>query len=171
MLAVVTTGGRCLATAAFPTTTAGIAAAMEWADSAGAVTSWAIEGTGSYGAGLTRALLAAGHWVVEVSQPPGQKVPHNVDDDTDPPTPESTTPSLAIPPERQKQPESTRAEAIFYCNPELPGAVQEERAFSSIWGFPVEGVRSIGLRTSASVTTPSPSGPSRSMPVCRGVPA
>jgi hypothetical protein len=129
VLAVVTTGGRCLATAAFPTTTAGIAAAMEWADSAGAVTSWAIEGTGSYGAGLTRALLAAGHRVVEVSQPPGQKVPHNVEDDTDPPTPESTTSPPAVPPERQKQPGSTHAEAIFYCNPELPGAVQEERAF------------------------------------------
>lgn len=68
VLAVVTAGGLCLATAAFPTTRAGIAAAIECADSAGAVTSWAIEGTGSYG-GLDRALLAAGHRVVEVTQP------------------------------------------------------------------------------------------------------
>ncbi len=69
VLAVVTTGGRALATASFPTTTAGIAAAIHWAHSAGAVTSWAIEGTGSYGIGLTRVLLAAGHRVVEVTQP------------------------------------------------------------------------------------------------------
>lgn len=69
VLAAVTTLGRLLATTSFPTTGAGIAAAMAWAATTGTVTGWAIEGTGSYGAGLARTLLAAGHRVVEVTQP------------------------------------------------------------------------------------------------------
>jgi transposase len=69
VLAAVTTTGRRLVTASFPTTAAGIAAAINWAATIGTVTGWAIEGTGSYGAGLARTLLAAGARVVEVTQP------------------------------------------------------------------------------------------------------
>jgi transposase len=69
VLAAVTTAGRRLATASFATTAAGITAAMSWAATTGTVTGWAIEGTGSYGAGLARTLLAAGARVVEVTQP------------------------------------------------------------------------------------------------------
>ena len=69
VLAAVSTGGRLLATGSFPTTAGGISGAIGWAAASGTVTAWAIEGTGSYGAGLTRALLGAGHRVVEITQP------------------------------------------------------------------------------------------------------
>ena len=69
VLAAVTTRGALLDTAAFPTTNAGIRAAIRWAAARGAITGWGIEGTGSYGAGLTRTLLDAGHRVQEMSRP------------------------------------------------------------------------------------------------------
>ena len=40
-----------------------------WARSFGTVTAFGIEGTGSYGAGLARALREAGHHVLEVNRP------------------------------------------------------------------------------------------------------
>jgi transposase len=61
--------GRRLSTASFATTTAGIAEAMTWASKFGTITAWAVEGTGSYGAGLARTLNAAGQHVAEVSRP------------------------------------------------------------------------------------------------------
>ncbi|HEY8791054.1 MAG TPA: IS110 family transposase [Actinopolymorphaceae bacterium] len=52
-----------------PTTAAGYAQLERWAFSLGSVEVFAIEGTGSYGAGLTRFLASRGHRVVEVNRP------------------------------------------------------------------------------------------------------
>lgn len=58
-------GGE-LGVESFPTTTAGYAQLLGWLTGFGAVTKVGVEGTGSYGAGLTRHLLDAGVAVVEV---------------------------------------------------------------------------------------------------------
>src|SRR5262245_10229413 len=48
---------------------------LAWADTHSEVAerAWAIEGTGSYGRGLTRALQAAGEWVIEVDRAPRRR--------------------------------------------------------------------------------------------------
>ena len=61
-------GGR-VADAEFPTTEVGYAQLIEWLRGFGRVHAVGVEGTGSYGAGLTRALHAAGVRVVEVNRP------------------------------------------------------------------------------------------------------
>jgi transposase len=61
-------GGE-LGVRSFPTTPAGYRAAVGWLRSFGDVGLVGIEGTGSYGAGLTRHLLAEGISVVEVDRP------------------------------------------------------------------------------------------------------
>lgn len=61
--------GRHLGTATFPATTEGYGALRAWLQSFGTVARVGVEGTGSYGAGLTRDLRAAGLEVVEVNRP------------------------------------------------------------------------------------------------------
>jgi transposase len=61
--------GRLLGTRAVPATAAGSAALLAWAGRFGAVERVGIEGTGSYGAGLSRWLRARGVAVVEVERP------------------------------------------------------------------------------------------------------
>jgi transposase len=61
-------GGE-LGVKSFPTTATGYAQLLEWLAGFGAVTKVGVEGTGSYGAGLTRHLLDAGVAVVEVDRP------------------------------------------------------------------------------------------------------
>lgn len=61
--------GRRLGTRSVPTTPAGFAALLAWARDLGVVEQIGIEGTGSYGAGLTRWLRARGLTVVEVERP------------------------------------------------------------------------------------------------------
>ena len=51
----------------FASTSLGIGQVMRWAAGLGEVTAWGVEGTGSYGAGLARALLAAGRPVIDVN--------------------------------------------------------------------------------------------------------
>ncbi len=51
------------------TDAAGFKQLLEWADSFGKIIAFGIEGTGSYGAGLTSCLRRHGHKVVEVSRP------------------------------------------------------------------------------------------------------
>lgn len=58
-----------LGTATFPATTAGYQQLRAWAESFGTVLRFGIEGTGSYGAGLTRFLLEKGCEVREVNRP------------------------------------------------------------------------------------------------------
>ena len=61
----------------FTTRPAGYESVIEWADShtdAGCRV-WAIEGTGTYGRGLTRELRACGEWVIEFSFPDGPAAP------------------------------------------------------------------------------------------------
>jgi transposase len=60
--------GGLLGTKSFPTTPAGYGRLLAWLQSFGAVGVVGVEGTGSYGAGLTRHLMAAGVTVVEVDR-------------------------------------------------------------------------------------------------------
>ena len=52
-----------------PTTAGGYHDLEAWATGLGSVKAFGIEGTGSYGAGLTRDLLAKGHTVLDVTCP------------------------------------------------------------------------------------------------------
>lgn len=67
--AVIDEVGQVLATQAFPTTAEGYAALITWAQRFGRLERVGVEGTSSYGAGLTRALRAAAIAVVEVNRP------------------------------------------------------------------------------------------------------
>ena len=67
--AVVDTAGRVLASAPFPADTSGYERLGDWLGSHGSVARVGIEGTGSYGAGLTRYLNRVGVEVVEVNRP------------------------------------------------------------------------------------------------------
>ena len=60
--------GALIATSSFPTTAAGYDTLLEWAQSFGDLHRAGIECTGSYGAGLSRRLQAAGIQVIEVNQ-------------------------------------------------------------------------------------------------------
>jgi len=65
--------GRRLDVLEIPTTAAGYQELVDWADAFGEIDTVGVEGTNSYGAGLTRALLLAGVAVVEVVRPNRQK--------------------------------------------------------------------------------------------------
>ena len=67
--AVVDTAGRVLGSAPFPADKAGYEQLGDWLGSHGSVARVGIEGTGSYGAGLTRHLISIGIQVVEVNRP------------------------------------------------------------------------------------------------------
>lgn len=67
-VAAITLTGASLGDREFPTTRAGYAAAIKFLASLGQVERIGVEGTASYGAGLTRALTAAGIEVVEVTR-------------------------------------------------------------------------------------------------------
>ena len=68
-LAVITDAGKPLTDAEFPTSPAGYDDAVSWAQSFGTIQIAGVEGTSSYGAGLTRVLQAAGIKVAEISRP------------------------------------------------------------------------------------------------------
>ena len=61
--------GRVLGTQAFPATLDGFTALWAWLCGFGTVVAVGVEGTGSYGAGLTRYLVTTGVRVVEVNRP------------------------------------------------------------------------------------------------------
>ena len=61
--------GRLLDTISLPTTAAGYRALLDWAAGFGTIERVGVEGTGSYGAGLTRWLTARGIVVLEVDRP------------------------------------------------------------------------------------------------------
>jgi transposase len=64
--------GGLLGTASFPTTPAGYQQLLDWLGNFGTIGQIGVEGTSSYGAGLTRALQAAGVTVLEVDRPKRQ---------------------------------------------------------------------------------------------------
>jgi transposase len=64
--------GRRLATTSVATTPAGYAELLGWAQHLGQIEGWGIEGTGSFGAALTRFLRGHGQVVVEVNRPDRQ---------------------------------------------------------------------------------------------------
>ena len=61
--------GRVLGTEAFPATSAGYRSTHGWLASFGPVAAVGVESTGSYGAALTRFLVAQGCRVIEINQP------------------------------------------------------------------------------------------------------
>ena len=61
--------GRLLGSCGFPTDPAGNAALIGRVEQHGSITGVGVEGTGSYGAQLTRDLQRAGHHVIEVDRP------------------------------------------------------------------------------------------------------
>src|SRR5438132_2912954 len=61
--------GGILGVQSFPTSLAGYQQLLSWLDGFGEVTRVGVEGTGAYGAGLTRFLHAAGLEVIEVDRP------------------------------------------------------------------------------------------------------
>ncbi len=63
------TQGTRLAALSIPTNPKGYLELDRWSQSLGEVHAFGIEGTGSFGAGLSRSLLAQGHNVVEVTRP------------------------------------------------------------------------------------------------------
>jgi transposase len=67
--AVIGAHGAAIADAEFPTTEHGYAQLLDWLGSFGRLRSVGVEGTGSYGAGLSRHLCAQGVPVVEVNHP------------------------------------------------------------------------------------------------------
>lgn len=67
--AVIDTSETVLATSSFSTTRAGYRALIRWLRSFGDVRRVGVEGTGSYGAGITRHLADAGVEVLEVDRP------------------------------------------------------------------------------------------------------
>jgi transposase len=67
--AVVDQTGRLLSTQGFPASTRGYVALVTWAERFGPVERIGVEGTGTYGAGLTRFVRAYGLEVVEVNRP------------------------------------------------------------------------------------------------------
>jgi transposase len=67
--AVVDQTGRLLGTQGFPASTRGYVALVTWAERFGPVARVGIEGTGTFGAGLTRFVGAYGLAVVEVARP------------------------------------------------------------------------------------------------------
>jgi transposase len=67
--AVIDAGENVLATRSFPTTRAGYRALTRWLRGFGDVRRVGVEGTGSYGAGITRHLADAGVEVLEVDRP------------------------------------------------------------------------------------------------------
>jgi transposase len=68
-LAVITDTGKPLADSEFPTTPTGYDELLQWARGFGTILIAGVEGTSSYGAGLTRVLQDGGVEVVEVSRP------------------------------------------------------------------------------------------------------
>lgn len=67
-VAAVTMAGAAVGNKEFPTTRAGYTAAINYLTSLGQVERIGVEGTASYGAGFTRAVIAAGIEVVEVTR-------------------------------------------------------------------------------------------------------
>lgn len=61
--------GARLGVMSIPTTPGGYHGLEAWATGLGSVKAFGIEGTGSYGAGLSRDLLAKGHTVLDVMRP------------------------------------------------------------------------------------------------------
>lgn len=72
-VAVISTLGESLADRQFPATGAGYTELMDWIAGHGEVLRAGLEGTGSYGAGLTKRLQAAGVTVVDVIAPDKQE--------------------------------------------------------------------------------------------------
>ena len=67
--AVLDSVGGILATLTIATDTAGFKQLLDWAAGFGKIIAFGIEGTGSYGAGLTSFLRRHGHKIIEVSRP------------------------------------------------------------------------------------------------------
>nr|WP_253188923.1 transposase [Roseomonas mucosa] len=73
--------GALLGSLSIPANSRGYQALLDWARSLGPIRAFGIEGTGSYGAGLSRFLSEQGHPVLEVNRPSRQLRHHQGKDD------------------------------------------------------------------------------------------
>lgn len=69
VVAAITTLGQALGTRSIPTNAQGYRDLLQWAEELGEIEKVGIEGTGSYGADLTRLLVEEGLQVIEVNRP------------------------------------------------------------------------------------------------------
>jgi transposase len=73
--------GARLGSLSIPASSRGYQALLDWARSLGSICAFGVEGTGSYGAGLSRFLSEHGHPVLEVNRPNRQLRHHRGRDD------------------------------------------------------------------------------------------
>ncbi len=108
--AVLDTAGVLLGTEAFSTTRAGYRALVGWLRGFGDVGLVGIEGTGSYGAGITRHLSEAGIQVLEVDRPDRSDRRRRGKNDTSTPRtpPALPWPAAALAPPRPRTARSRR---------------------------------------------------------------
>jgi transposase len=102
--AVIDTDDTVLATRSFPTTRTGYRALLTWIGEYGTLVRIGVEGTGSYGAGLTRHLAKAGVTVLEVDRPDRSDRRRRAKTTTSTPStqPAQPKPTAAPPPRNRK---------------------------------------------------------------------
>jgi transposase len=109
--------GRLLGSCGFPTDPAGNAALIGWVEQHGSITRVGVEGTGSYGAQLTRDLQRAGHHVIEVDRPDRKaRRLRGKDDHLD-----AEAPALSCPAEPPPSPRLVTARSRPFVRSEWPG--------------------------------------------------
>ncbi len=120
--AVLDLRGRVLDTATFPTGRAGYRQLERWCNTFGTVTQFGVEGTSSYGRGLTEHLIDAGFDVIEVVRPNRQQ--------------------------RRRHGKSDPADAIAAARAVLSG---EADAHPKLHTGPVEAIRALHIARSSAV--------------------
>jgi hypothetical protein len=106
--------GGLLGVESFETTPAGYDKLLTWLRSFGTVVLLGVEGTGSYGAGLTRHLHGEGIRVVEVDRPNRQRRRRHGKSDSRTPSRRLGPPREATPPARPR-PETGTSRPCGYC--------------------------------------------------------
>ncbi|WP_425546950.1 IS110 family transposase [Catellatospora coxensis] len=166
--AVLDEHGRLVGTARFPATGDGYRQLLDWLRTFGAPAVAGVEGTGSYGAGLTRYLSAAGVTVVEVARPDrATRRRKGKDDPTDAEAAARTVlahRATAIPKQRDGQVEALRqlriarrsavaqrAHVQRQIHDLVVTAAEEVRA-------PLRGLRAAALVRRCAADTPDPAG-------------
>ena len=113
--------GALLGVESFETTPAGYRPLLGWLRGFGEVELVGVEGTGSYGAGLTRHLQSEGVAVVEVDRPNRQRRRRRGKSDPRTPSPRPVLPSPATPSARPR-PETETSRPCGFCGSPLVGS-------------------------------------------------
>ncbi|WP_376092713.1 transposase [Roseomonas sp. CCTCC AB2023176] len=113
-----------------PASSAGYRRLASWALALGRVTAFGVEGTGSYGAGLARALHQAGHRVLEVNRPDRSARRRNGKDDMLDALVSATAPQLTAAPGIA----NGTAAALLLLVGDNPGRIRSECALAKLCG-------------------------------------